>query len=468
MGEPTTTTESQFPDDIDGVFFSYESGPVDERTHAKAEKDNFKEQKIKRLQEYVGVHHTQGWDPANPLAPPASRETINERLTKIGGTGGFIEQGIINNFSGTGGIDPTGLILGKTGELPEFVIPPTGCIPLQPPSPVGIFNPVFPEEPPYPTPTPTGYPTNPFDPDLWPWPNPGFDPDTPDAYPMGPWMQWVTWAIGYSQVAWQVQNAGNINFGPFGLPFANLPGPWKDVINLLRVYTITHAEMPAGAGQPLYDDPNTLYRASLLNVLDSTLSVVSQLVGGWGVEIHKLVGNGTTTISHWFANGFNAGELSGDHAAIFKVVSPDGTYDINEVGTSLTGFQGPGAYDVKFDAAPPSGAIIFLVCQNARPSIATEGGPAMWVTEKLTPSPADTFTLTYVPADGDIGKVLDVEASIVAGGPYVHLADNGTGSATSADDFGTSLSAGVFKVLTNAAQAYGEIEVKYLRDVNYA
>ena len=476
MAEPTTEFQSQYPDDIDPKFLNFETSAADKR-RVDALEHNAQEEKIEQLQKYIGPHPTMGWDPDNPAAPPTGRDTLNDRITQGGGTGGCVEQSVICNFSGDGGIDPGGLVQAMTGEVAYFVIPPTGWIPLAPPTTTPSCPP-FPDEPPYPTPTPTGYPTpipdgNPippggYNPDTYPWPIPGFDPVTDDVFPMGPFLQFLNWGIGTFFADVQGRNAGNINFGPFGLPFANMPEAWKGVINLIRVFANTTSDMPAGAGSVLLDDPNTLGRASLLNVLDSTLSVVSQLVGAFGIEVHQLVGNGTTTITHSFAKGFNAGQAGSDHADLFKVISPDmQNPTIASVGGAVSGFKAAGEYTVTFDVAPAAGAILYLVFQTAAPHRVSQGDSDNKYIETLTPSPPNTFTLTGVPMDQKGGFADLMVFAGAAGGPYTFLENNGTGAATTANDYGTSLSGGVFTVLTDFPSAYGEIVAHYNCDLNF-
>jgi hypothetical protein len=255
MPQPTTTYNCSYPDVIYPGNTQQERSLANNALIQRARDYNIHDEEIKCLQQYIGPHPVAGWTPGGP---GGLGRTINTRITRILGTGDCIEQGIICNFGSGGGsgigkgIDPSGLILAKTGELPEFTNPGTGWVPLYPPDPSGVYCPPFPDEPPFPTPTPTPtFPTYPVPPG-YSWPVPDFNPgEEPDAYPIGPLFQYWMWAIGSLQTAWQTQNAQNIKLLPGGMATNGIPLLWQQWLSLPRLWPVTTADMLPGAGAPI-------------------------------------------------------------------------------------------------------------------------------------------------------------------------------------------------------------------------
>jgi hypothetical protein len=426
MANPTTNYSSGYPDAIYPKNTQQERSLADNRLIQRARDYNIHDQEICALQQYIGVHPTPGWSPTSgPTSGGPGGGTINERITYIGGTGNCIEQGVICNYGGVGGIDPGGLILAKTGELPEFVTPPTGCIPLEPPSPSGFYNPVFPDPPPWNPPTNPSYPPYPV-PDDYPWPT-DFDPEVDDGFPMGTWMQYMMWGVGYSQVQWQAQNAGNINLGPAGLTRAGTPGPWVDLMESAPVITESTQHMPIPEGQT-FSTAAERDRFAMIDAFDITLTTLAALKNMLGVDYMVLTGNGTDTISYNPGTAVNFGTDGADHANVFTVISSDIdalnlTFDQAEIAAvKLDGFiTSPGTVDWVFDTPVPSGARVVLVYQSSIPSLITDapnnsrlghqnisGGPATtWVTTKtIEDAGIDSipFAIVYDPATGVVLK----------------------------------------------------------------
>ncbi len=461
MAEPTTNYEAGYPDFIDELLLVFEQSQANDRDKVLARFHNAQEKKIQALMEYLGVHPFQGWDPANPAAGPTTSQTINERIINIGGTGSCLEQGVICNYLGSNGIDPTGLVLTMVNDLPEFKNPGTGWIPTNPPNPYPSCPP-FPEEPPYPTPTPTGFPTPPgYNPDTYPWPIPGFDPDTGFEYPMGPWMQFITWAVGSLFAAYQARNISNINFGPAGIPFSKLPQVWQKLLTLPKVFPNTTVNMPAGAGTP-FNNPLTTDRASLLDSWDVTLSMLEKLRDAFGIEYTVIFGNGSDALTVQFDHRFNAGEFGADHSKVFTVISPDGDFEVKQVELSTVkqeGWANPGFYNVVFTTSVPFNARLVLVYQRVQ-QIATLGSPTSWREEIISGGP--TFVTTDIPADGKAARpVLTVWARTAPGVAWVPLEYNGGTTATNANDFGLSVGAFTATIDTSPAAGYTQVRVLY-------
>jgi hypothetical protein len=417
MANPTTNYSSGWADVIYPGNTQQERSLADNRLIQRARDYNIHDEEIKAIQAYLGAHPTQGW---TPTASGPGFGTINDRFNRIAGTGNTIDQGVIHNYGGPTGIDPNGLILGKTGELSEFVIPNTGCIPLEPPTPSGIYNPVFPSEPPWDPPPTTPFPEYPVPPG-YPWPNPDTNPtDNPDAYPMGPWMQWVTWAVGYSQVVWQVQNAGNINLGPAGLIWDGMPDPWKNLLLAGPVFNETTAYMPVPAGQA-FTTPDTLGRASMFDAFDVTLSVLSALKNSLKIDFVVLTGDGDTVISANPGTDVNFGVTGADHADIFTVICSDIdaldlTLDQVEIGAvKQVGFQtSPGVLDWRFDAAVPNGARVVVVYQSGLPDLVTDAAnTSMRGFDQFSGGPLTSFATTKTIKDTGISGAVGPDAIVI-------------------------------------------------------
>lgn len=461
MPEPTTSYQARYPNDKYPGNTQQERSLANERLVAEARKYNKHDEEIQAIQCFLGLAKTP-FDPSGP--DPGTGTTIIDRLTRIGGTAeGCLEEGILCNYGGPDGIDPSAAsYIDTTGDwIGAPWIDPTGLPPRPPAAPIPGGG--GPAAAPWPGPGGGGNPGGPVFP-VPPWVPPA--PAGP-VQPTLPWQWFLKYGIQYWQWVqatnawrWSVQSGEVINL--WSRPYDELWEFFTDIINLFGTW-------PTGRTSPSADN-----RASIFDVLLGDTIIAQLLKEALGIKVY------TGTVSSGEIE-FDTGSDPLDTGApgvsvgdILVVVSNnvDSTYAkanftdlendsaVSVLGTGVVaGAAGPFHLIAGSALDEPTGTDVRVLVFSGTPRKTTQGDENTWRNELIAGGP--TFITTDVPVDGKGARpIFTVWARTGAGAAWVPLEYNGGGVATNANDFGYTV--GTQTIDTFVAAGYTQVRVQYM------
>lgn len=450
MSEPTTSYQARYPGDQYPGNTQRERSQANDRLVALARDYNIHDEEIKALQAFLGL-------PATPFSPsgprPGTGDTIIDKLTRVGGTGGCIEDAEICNYAGPLGIDTTARSFINTTAAIDGWINPT-AVPSQPGPP----------------------PFNPLDPGV-PWFGPGGGnpvPPPPGGVPdsgvppfggggditwflknrliLGNYFQWM------AQYRLAMQSGETVNFWP--RPFSDLFAAVAAIVNLIN-------DWPSGRQEPAVTG-----RVSIFDVLTPTSVIAQLLLKGFGISVYPGSISGSHIIFNTGVKTLDAGAPGSTTGDIVVVLSSlkSSTYEPSNFTDLQThpggvsklgqGTQPAGTYRIVGSSAfaTPSEVLVFTFKGYSKKSL--QGDENTWRRETLVGGP--TFALTHAPIDGlGASPIIQVYARVVAGaGAWVPLSYVGV-PAANANEF--DLTGGITTIGTFVPAGYTEIMVLYQR-----
>jgi len=263
------------------------------------------------MQAFMGIA-VPPFDPAGPSGTTGA--TLIDRLIRIAGTASCWEGGTICDYAHPDGVDPSGFVISKTGDIVSWVdptgvpstpdtapIPTIGAAPW--PGPGGSGVPVNP------VPIPGGgrgapaFPGGPFDGGIEWTPPPGllggpaYNPSFPDSYSTHDFLRWAVWAIGTNMIRHQWNSAETINFQP--APYADLRNIWKTVVDLFNGWPNART------------NPSTAEVASIFDVVLPLVTLAEFALDTFNIKVAVVTADGSTLTSFATASGFNGGKSTG-------------------------------------------------------------------------------------------------------------------------------------------------------------
>lgn len=462
MSEPTTSYQSQYPGDKYEGNIQRERSLANDRLVAAARDYNIHDVEIRALQCFLGFAGPGGFGPFDPAGPkPGTGDTIVDRLIRIAGTASdsvCVDDGLICNYFGPDGIDPTGQnYIDTTASWigPAWINPI--AIPGVPPVPP--FNPQGPAVVPWPKPGggvvggPGGF--------VWPlppWPvAPGFfSLAGPQALAFRDWLLAYGALSQTNALRWLVQSSETINF--WSRVYDELPSALREIVDVFDSWLSARTL------------PSVLNRASIFDVLAPTASIVRHLLSAFRVGVYT----GTVTgghISFTTTSPFDAGAPGRPAGDLITIISNnyDASYDSSNLldiethpgGTPVTGIQPAGSYRVTGTAAfdTTAGTEVLVLVFHGTPNKTVQGDESTW-REELIGGGGPTFVTSEVPIDGKGARpIFTVWARTGAGAPWTPLAYNGGAVATDGTDFGYTV--GTKTIDTFVPAAYAEVRVLY-------